>query len=90
MARCTILRWFGLQDWFDAHFLDLCLAHDDAYTKRVWRQKITADFDLAAGMAARHYAVLAFGTLVFVSTFGTIYWLWKKYAATLRATLLGE
>lgn len=79
MARCTILKWFGLQEWFDAHFLDLCLAHDDAYTKRIWREKVAADFILASGMAVRGYAALGFFTLLYVIILGTPYWMWKKW-----------
>lgn len=79
MARCTILSLFGLQDWFDRNFLDLCLAHDEAYLTREWRDKVSADFILAAGFASRGYGWIGYFSLLYTGILGTPFWLWKKY-----------
>lgn len=79
MARCTMLSLFGLQDWFDKRFLFLCEAHDAAYETRVWKDKLSADFILAAGFANRGYNALALFSLPYTLILGSCYWLWKKY-----------
>lgn len=53
--------------------------HDDAYVARVWKLKVVSDFELCSLMAARGYILLAYGAFAYVTTLGTIYWLWKKY-----------
>jgi len=79
MARCTLPSLLGLQNWFDKRFKDLCEQHDTAYVLREWKSKVQSDFALAYGFALRGYAFIGFCALIYVSTLGTIYWLFKKY-----------
>lgn len=79
MARCTIPSILGLQAWFDKRFKDLCEQHDNAYVARVWKLKVDSDFALAYGFALRGYALLGVLAFVYVSTFGTLFWLVKKW-----------
>lgn len=80
MARCTILKFFGLQNWFDARFLYLCEAHDAAYETRIWKDKLAADFILAAGFVNRGYITIGLLSLPYTLILGSLFWLWKKYA----------
>jgi hypothetical protein len=79
MARCTILSLFGLQEWFDKRFLDLCVAHDEAYELRVWREKVTSDFILAAGFASRGYGWMGYLSLLYTGILGTPFWLFRGW-----------
>lgn len=74
-----MLKWFGLQKWFDARFLDLCIAHDEAYVMRKWRDKVAADFILASGFAVRGYALLGTFSLIYTTVLGTPFWLLRGW-----------
>lgn len=65
--------------WLNEQFGDLCQMHDEAYVARVWKLKVASDFELCSLMAARGYILLAYGAFIYVTTLGTVYWLWKKY-----------
>lgn len=67
------------RNWLDSKFGDLCEKHDRAYVQRVWKLKVASDFELCSLMAARGYVLLSYGTFAYVTVFGTVYWLWKKY-----------
>jgi hypothetical protein len=79
MPGCSFIKWFGLKDWFDNRFRDLCDEHDTYYVKRIWQDKVYSDFHFCARMAARGYMTLAFFSFIFFCTIGTTFWLWKKY-----------
>lgn len=83
MARCTIPSLFGLQNWFDKRFKDLCEQHDAAYVIRTWRAKVEGDFALAYGFALRGYALLGICAFIYVSTLGSVYWAVKKFKESL-------
>lgn len=69
---CTIPQVFGLREWYDARFNDLCKEHDDAYIAR--SGKLKADYKLVKGMVQRGYPVVASLTGIFVLTVGTVYY----------------
>lgn len=75
MGDCTFIKPF--KKWFDERFGDLCTAHDAAYVKRIWRDKVAGDFALSAGFAERGYITLCYSSLLFMTVFGTLFWLWK-------------
>ena len=69
LFRNTITRLIG----------DLCIEHDEAYTKRIWRTKVWSDFNLTARIIERGYFWLGIGAFLWATILGTPYWLWKKY-----------
>jgi hypothetical protein len=73
---CTV-PW-PFRKWFESRFADLCHAHDDAYVKRIWHAKVVSDYVLALHIADRGYGWLAFCSIIYNVTLGTIYWWWKK------------
>lgn len=81
MSGCTVFPK-RLKKWFDSKFLGLCQQHDTLYKMRVWRTKFYADLRLALQISERGYVGLAYLTLFVVTTFGTVYWLWKWFLET--------
>jgi len=79
MARCTLPSLLGLQNWFDKRFKDLCEQHDLAYSVRKWRVKVDSDFALAYGFALRGYALLGYLSLVYTTTLGSLFWLFRGW-----------
>lgn len=80
MARkCTIPAIFGLREWFESRFGDLCAAHDESYIAQEGGElaRFRADYALAKGMWQRGYWWLALPTQVLLSTVGW-YWWWFK------------
>lgn len=74
MARkCTIPKIFGLREWFESRFGDLCEYHDLAYVERKGL-RIVADYQFAKGMWMRGYRWLAVPSFLAVYMFGWLYW----------------
>lgn len=69
---CTIPKIFGLRDWFENRFGDLCERHDFEYSNRTG--KWSADMRLVRGMWDRGYWWLAVPTFLFVNTIGIFYY----------------
>jgi hypothetical protein len=67
------------RDWLELRFGDLCQAHDIAYVTRVWRMKVSSDFEFCYAMAMRGYVLLAYAAFLYFTIAGSLYWLWKKY-----------
>jgi hypothetical protein len=76
---CTVPTLFGCQAWFDVRFKDLCQAHDDAYVTGSFRDKVGADLIITGSLIRRRYATLGISCFVYVTTLGTLYWVWKRY-----------
>jgi len=72
-ASHTVPSLFGLRDWFERKFGDLCSVHDHAYIYREETQH-QADCDLAAGIMGRGYPWLGVATYIFCRLFGWLYW----------------
>lgn len=70
---CTIPTIFGLRDWFETRFGDLCEEHDRRYIEREGTQR-DADLAMCAGMVERGYPLLA--GVTYWLFFRTIGWLW--------------
>ena len=64
MGACTVPPIFGLKNWFDARFDDLCVIHDMNYKFQVL-PKLQADLMLTFGMWRRGYYLLSIATLFF-------------------------
>ena len=65
--------------WFDERFKELCDWHDAEYKKRVWQDKVIADFVVTAEFAKRGYPLIAYGSIPYFHILGTAFWLYKKY-----------
>lgn len=75
MARyCTIPEIFGLREWYEKRFGDLCKAHDESYVIR-HISRWQADWELFMGMVDRGYPVFGFLTWLFARTVGWFYWI---------------
>lgn len=72
LVRCTLPHAFGLYDWFEARFGDLCAQHDRDYAARI--NKKTADNKLISGMVLRGYPLLGFVTWLFLLTIGQFHY----------------
>lgn len=77
MARyCTLPAIFGLRDWFEQRFGELCREHDERYVARDVT-KWEADASLFRGMVRRgkRYLPIAVAAWVFCwSPIGLWYW----------------
>lgn len=69
---CTLPAIFGLREWFEKRFGDLCFDHDLAYIAR--SGKWGADMTLIRGMIDRGYWWVAVPTFLFLITFGVWYY----------------
>lgn len=69
---CTIPAIFGLRDWFDKRFWDLCDYHDTAYKKRTG--KWHSDMVFIGGMIIRGYWYLTIPTFIMFNTIGFWYY----------------
>jgi len=78
MARCTIPRIFGLQDWFDSKFLDLCVKHDEYYICGNPLKKFYSDFWIAWMLTKRGYWYIGVASLPYNLTGGTVFWVWRR------------
>ena len=74
---CTV-PW-PIRGWFTRRFKDLCDEHDAAYVRRIWWMKVDSDFKIAWELSKRGYPILAYLSVPYLGTLGTLYWLWKKY-----------
>ena len=52
--------------------------HDKAYLKRVWRDKVASDFEVARALSERGYYFLACLSVPYLAVFGTALWVFKK------------
>lgn len=82
--RCSVPRIFGFDKWFERHFSDLCKKHDKEYKTFCPYKKIKADISMAWHMAKRKFPLLAFLTLIFLSTCGSVYWIYKRTKDLIR------
>lgn len=76
MRYCTIPKVFGLRQWFEYRFSDVCKVHDEVYEARRG-SKFKADWELAKGIAKRglpYYPVAALAFLACQTPFGFWYW----------------
>jgi hypothetical protein len=76
MSRCTLPSWFGLQKWFDDRFLDLCIAHDEAYVLQM-NSKLSADWNLAFGFWKHGAYFLALCAFIYCQL-PLAYWMWYR------------
>lgn len=74
MSRnCTIPKIFGLREWWEGRFGDLCALHDYDYDmKEVSR--FEADAYYARGMWGKGYRSLAVVSFAGLTLFGWLYW----------------
>lgn len=73
---CTVPKLFGMKDWFEKRFGDLCEAHDYWYVHRTM-SKWEADKRLARGMWKRGYKTLSVITFIACQT-PYAFWLWYR------------
>ena len=77
MGACSLPRLFGLKEWFDNRFGDLCDWHDERYVKRdCW--KIQADLAVSVMIAKRrpHYIPLGVGAFIMLTINPVAYRMW--------------
>jgi hypothetical protein len=78
-GACSVPRIFGIKKWWMVSFGDICRMHDILYSQRIWKLKVSSDFEMCSLMAARGYPYLAIFLFIVFCTLGTIYWGFKKY-----------
>jgi hypothetical protein len=78
VSNCTIPRLFGFKNWFDSLFADLCDWHDGEYVRGCPYLKFKSDVVISWKIAKRGYRALGILTLIYCTTLGSIYWIYRR------------
>ena len=79
---CTVPKIFGLREWFEGKFGDLCKVHDEDYAQGYLFGgcKTCKDLKFVHGIAQRGYVGVSIATLIVLVAWLPLYFKWANRA----------